>query len=52
MMEMIQTAMDAEKQLGDGEAHSAVEGKQSAEKRTHLSGPDEGHTPLLSEMPS
>ena len=48
--EMIQAAMDAENRLEDGEAHSAEEGGQSAEKRTRLSAPDEGHAPLLFDM--
>ncbi len=50
--EMIQAAMDAENPRGDGAvhgaAHSAGEGDQSAEKKTRLSAPDEGHT--LSDM--
>ena len=47
---MIQAAMDAENHLGDGEAHSAGEGEQKAEKRAHLSAPDEGCAPSLSDM--
>ncbi|XP_041641811.1 zinc finger BED domain-containing protein 4-like [Cheilinus undulatus] len=36
---MIQAAMDAENPRGDGDAHSAGEGEQSAEKRTRFSAP-------------
>ncbi len=48
--EIIQAAKDAENPRGDGAAHSAREGDQSTEKKTHLSAPDEGHAPSLSDM--
>ncbi|XDV26142.1 hypothetical protein PO909_029920 [Leuciscus waleckii] len=47
---MIQAAMDAENQRGDGGAPCAGDGDQSAEKKTRLSAPDEGHAPSLSDM--
>lgn len=42
--------MDADNPRGDGAAPSAGEGDQSAEKKTRLSAPDEGHAPSLSDM--
>lgn len=40
--EMIQAAMDAENPRGDGAAHSA-------EKKTRLCAPEEGHAPNLTK---
>ena len=48
--EMIQAAMDAENLRGDGDGAAPSAGDQSAEKKTRLAAPDEGHAPSLSDM--